>query len=117
MPAATGRTRPWFCTPIHRNTRSVDAEAGSGRSVQQTKAGIGLVLDAQMRVLSVNADGAARKSGRVGIGDRIVAVDGVGVEGLPLPAVTPLIAGAPGTPVSVSVLRTVPLTRQASSPS
>mmetsp|Transcript_22565 Transcript_22565/g.53495 ORF Transcript_22565/g.53495 Transcript_22565/m.53495 type:complete len:144 (+) Transcript_22565:419-850(+) len=75
------------------------------------RAGIGLILDPHMQVMSLNAGGPAQTSGLVQVGDKIVAVDGVLVLGTPLPTMANLIAGPAGTPVRITVERTVELKR------
>jgi len=66
------------------------------------RAGIGLVLDAQLKVLSINGDGLAS---RFEVGDKITGVDGRLVDGMSVDKLARLISGDEGTQVEIAVSR------------
>ncbi len=69
--------------------------------------GLGLVVEMINNYVTVVAPMEDSPGFRAGIltGDRIVKVDGKGVEGVPLGGVVKLLRGDPGTPVTVTVQR------------
>ena len=58
-----------------------------------------------MVVVGLKAGQPAAASGLLHVGDVLVAVDGRGVRGLPLEKVLARMAGAPGTALSLTLLR------------
>ena len=89
--------------PYSRYVPPESADADRARRSGEAGAGMSLLRRGGTLVASnVNADGPAGMAG-IGVGDRIVAVDGRPTAGVPTDAVAGWLAGMEGTVVSITV--------------
>ena len=64
----------------------------------------GVTSNKDVYVTALVSGGSAESSGSINVGDRILAVDGADVAGLPVSDIVKLIIGQPGTTVSLDIL-------------
>jgi chromosome segregation ATPase len=103
---AASQSRVGTVSPIKSESYVIENKGGAG-----PMAGVGLLIEQEegsedVLVTRVTPGGAAAKDGTVGVGDRLISVDGRPVAGMHMPYIFKIVAGPAGSSVTLHLLRT-----------